>query len=205
MLRDRPELIRVPQVGDRLCRWIRAREHHYRGVTGYACRGLQLFWPISPTHSILLFDRAVYKVGRADHGVRVTTLANERDIAQLNSLQVLNAHENVYFKGAGPRTDAELQCLALPSQRLKGRLVFVETEGVGAEDGGTQALLHNFESLLPLQLTVSAIKARKQALTIPLHERGNLYRSLADRLEQRSGTHESMPAGIYRAKKTTRK
>jgi len=43
------------------------------GVTGLNNRGLQLFWPISPKHLVMLFDAVVYKVDRADQQICTTT------------------------------------------------------------------------------------------------------------------------------------
>lgn len=174
----------------------------YRGVTGFASRGLQLFWPLSPIHLLLLSDPEVYRVDRADHGHSTTKISSERDVAQFNSLQILNAHENVYFLDADVRGNAEQQCAGLSKERPRGRMVFVETEAIPDPAGGESALLHQFEPLLPLRLTVSAIRVRKAALAAPLGERANLYREKRDRAPK-SGV--DMPTGRYRVKTTTRR
>lgn len=175
----------------------------YRGVTGFDSRGLQLFWPLSPEHLLLLFDPDVYRVPRADHGLNATRISSEPDIAQLNALQVLNAHQNVYFEDDDLRT-AEGQCADMLRQRPKARMVFVETESVPDQaTGGESALLHQYEPLLPLSLKVGAIRIRNAAKAVPLHQRATLYRQSRDRGRGSSGA--DMPPGRYPVKKTTRR
>jgi hypothetical protein len=66
------------------------------GVTGWAVKGLQVFVPISPRHTIMFYDEKIYKVGtrRSDE----VFVAQNSDVDALNTLQLLNAHENVYFR-----------------------------------------------------------------------------------------------------------
>lgn len=176
----------------------------HQGVTGFSCHGLQLFWPLSPEHLLVLSDRDVYRVGRADHGIGVTTISAESDIAQLNALQILNAHENVYYRGSGANDRIETQCVGLLKDRPRSRMVFVETESVpDSVDGGESALLHQYEPLLPWRLTVNAIRIRRGAVAVPLRVRANMYRGVAVREPSAGG--RDMPPGRYRVKKTTRK
>jgi hypothetical protein len=66
--------------------------------TGIDMKGLQIFFPISPKHLILFYDKDVYKV----HGFmpQPVSLNNPSDIDFLNGLQYLNAHSNLYFNGS---------------------------------------------------------------------------------------------------------
>ncbi|MFC5427547.1 DUF4238 domain-containing protein [Paraburkholderia denitrificans] len=62
---------------------------------GLASKGLQIFYPVSPWHMVVLYDEAIYKIGnRKGTSVDVTSVA---DVQKLNDLQWLNALENVYF------------------------------------------------------------------------------------------------------------
>lgn len=176
----------------------------YRGVLGFACRGLQLFWPLSPQHLLLLYDRDVYKVGRSDHGIYVTNVRSEREIAQLNALQILNAHENVYFMEGGEHGNVEAHCVDMSRRRPKARMVFVETESIPDNaTGGESALVHQYEPLLPWRLTVSSIRVRKVAEAVPLHSRGSMYRSSRGPGPVAGGS--DIPSGRYSVKKITRK
>jgi Protein of unknown function (DUF4238) len=59
------------------------------GVTGAACVGLQLFFPLGPDCLLMLFDPNVYEVDGREAGEVVLT--DQRDINQLNRLQYLFA------------------------------------------------------------------------------------------------------------------
>lgn len=67
----------------------------YGSNTGYASKGLEIFIPISPKISIMFYDESVYKVGYRKRST--VEVYNENDVKALNSLQYLNAEENVYF------------------------------------------------------------------------------------------------------------
>jgi hypothetical protein len=64
---------------------------------GLASKGLQLYFPIDPQKLILLYDGAVYRVGKNESiVVNITTPA---DIHEINTLQMVSAGENIYFSG----------------------------------------------------------------------------------------------------------
>lgn len=65
--------------------------------TGLQSKGLQIFFPISPTHMILLYDKSSYSVKSAKDS-RTLVLTTEKDIYQLNRLQLCSSYENIYFK-----------------------------------------------------------------------------------------------------------
>lgn len=62
--------------------------------TGLTCKGLQIFFPLSPTHLLIMYDGAAYKVGekRSDSAF----ITNPNEIRQFNDLQYLNSFENLY-------------------------------------------------------------------------------------------------------------
>lgn len=75
----------------------------FRSNIGLACKGLQVFYPVSPRHVVMLYDAAIYKLGqRRDTFAEVT---QRRDVEQLNDLQWLNALENVYFHDGQDRAE----------------------------------------------------------------------------------------------------
>jgi len=65
--------------------------------TGLASKGLQIFFPVSPKHLVVLYDGKVYGVG--SRKCDVVDVSDVRDMEQLNRLQFISALENVYFHG----------------------------------------------------------------------------------------------------------
>lgn len=65
--------------------------------TGLASKGLQIFFPVSPKHLVVLYDGKVYGVGSKK--CDVVDVSDARDMEQLNRLQFISALENVYFHG----------------------------------------------------------------------------------------------------------
>ncbi|WP_461622080.1 DUF4238 domain-containing protein, partial [Bradyrhizobium sp. 23AC] len=62
-----------------------AEHRTIRSNTGLASKGLQIFYPISPYHIIILYDEAIYKIGaKKSTSVDVTSVS---DVQQLNDLQ----------------------------------------------------------------------------------------------------------------------
>jgi len=52
----------------------------YQGITGALCRGFQIFLPLAPRLCLLLYDRAVYNVPRAERSKR-RSIASQTDLA----------------------------------------------------------------------------------------------------------------------------
>lgn len=147
----------------------------YRGVLGWDCRGLQVFLPLSPRHMLMLYDLDTYRV-IGDQGLRhTTTLSDIRDVGCLNTLQALNAHENLYFMGE-VSAEFEAFCREMRARRIQGRTALVESKMTKNADGTSSQLLHAFELLLPIRLTPNFIKIRRSAISVPLHKRVALYR-----------------------------
>lgn len=157
----------------------------YFGVLGWGCSGIQVFWPVSPRELLLIYDSSVYRVGRVDPNNRETCLAETAEVRLLNSLQILNAHHNVYYLQGAEASLVEEECLTLAARRPKARTRFVETEEVEQSDGETSSLIHQYEPLLPVRLRLSAIDIRKRARRVPLHRRGQLYRMEHGQVEDR--------------------
>lgn len=62
--------------------------------TGLASKGLQIFFPIWPFLTLVMYDRDVYRFGRAKSAL--VHMASEVDVHELNMLQVIAATKNVY-------------------------------------------------------------------------------------------------------------
>jgi hypothetical protein len=63
--------------------------------TGVACKGLQIFFPLSPTHLLAFFDASVYAY--APRRAVITEVPTPQDMLNINALQVASAQENVYY------------------------------------------------------------------------------------------------------------
>ncbi len=67
----------------------------YGSNVGLASKGLEIFLPLSPTLTLILFDKDVYRVGtRNEACIKIDLLT---DIKALNLLQCINANKNIYF------------------------------------------------------------------------------------------------------------
>jgi hypothetical protein len=82
---------------------------------GLASKGLQIFFPISPKHLAVLYDSAVYGVGKKNDNI--VELREKRDVEQLNKLQFVSALENVYFSNKNYAAFKEYRCS--PASTLK--------------------------------------------------------------------------------------
>ena len=63
--------------------------------TGLSCKGLLIFFPVSPSKLIIMYDDNVYRVGGETKSVIEVT--SEKDIYDLNALQACSCYENIYF------------------------------------------------------------------------------------------------------------
>ena len=143
----------------------------YRGVIGWACTGLQIFFPISPTEMLVLFDRDVYRVGQSQRGESVTIASDRHDVEMLNSLQIHNAECNVYFAGQRNPQLIVQQCNLLLSKRRRSRFTFIETERVKESPTRDSAIIGHHEDMLPVRLSTSLIAIRKSAKQVPVAAR----------------------------------
>jgi hypothetical protein len=143
----------------------------HSGVTGTRCGGFQLFFPLSPRVLLVAYDARVYKVGTRS-GQRVA-LARERDVAELNRLQFVSAHRNVYFNDASisKTCGAMSQSVSRIRAQDKPRVVVA----VDVDDDRSE-LVHQFRPMPDLGLRLSFVSIRKDARRIPLQERAHRHR-----------------------------
>ena len=71
------------------------RHDRVTGNSGFGCKGLLVFVPLSPRYGLVLYDYNVYRVG-SDREPSII-VSNERDIHEVNTLQACNAEDNIYF------------------------------------------------------------------------------------------------------------
>ncbi len=143
----------------------------WSGVTGALCKGLQVFLPLTPRVSLLLFDGGVYKVGK--RGVAPCSQATHLDLEFLNRIQLLAAVDNVYFSNWSVLKNTERLAVSVQEERKKNRSRVFEAFEVGND---RSSLIHQYEQMPNLELRLSFITLRRAARRVPLQERARLYR-----------------------------
>lgn len=68
---------------------------NYKGATGLATKGLQIFYPIHPRLMICLYDSNVYDYGNGC--INCTSTESIEEIHQLNGLQLINCQSQLFF------------------------------------------------------------------------------------------------------------
>ena len=116
------------------------------GVTGWATKGLQVFLPLSPRHTLMMYDDRIYKVGARKS--TVVAIANKSDINAMNMLQLMNAHQNVYFRDPkqGPQISKLFEkCSNHRNKEKVATRFFDTTDESGALLKGQQTYRRNIE------------------------------------------------------------
>lgn len=93
---------------------------------GWSSQGLQIFFPISPNHLLLFYDRTTYKVGSQRHG-RVVPVRT-KDVVLLNALQWLSAEENIYFCPGQERAVMSQAVRSIPRTQTQKSLMVIDRE-----------------------------------------------------------------------------
>jgi len=66
------------------------------GTIGYCTTGLQIFYPINSRLMLFLFNPNYYLIKvMENHTIKVS---KDKDVQRINGLQIINAHENIYFQ-----------------------------------------------------------------------------------------------------------
>ena len=65
-------------------------------TTGLVAKGIQLFFPISPTKALLMYDDHVYSIGNSDK--TNIPIYYKQDVTAINMLQMCSDSQNIYFK-----------------------------------------------------------------------------------------------------------
>ena len=129
--------------------------------TGLACLGLQIIVPLSPACCLLYFDKNIYRV---DNNPNIPLpLIKSKDVFQLNSLQYLNADENIYFNHE--LTEQDISKLVGRNSEFKREMksnltVFNETETL---DGHLEDH-HYFKEDIRCNLKLSFIRVKAKAV-----------------------------------------
>jgi hypothetical protein len=147
---------------------------NYRGVLGWNCAGIQIFLPVSPRHLLLLYDAQVYALD-TKHGCRTSRIVDVAEIRTINAFQIVTARENIYFRDAAMAAPLLAQIERLASRRNK-RNITVQSLPV-ADCDGTSELIHQFERMVPLKLSLRSIGIKRSVRRISLDRRASMARS----------------------------
>jgi hypothetical protein len=145
-----------------------------QGVLGWACAGIQVMLPLSPTHLLILYDPTIYRIPAKD-GAGHSTLTKLADVKSLNALQILNANRSIYFCDETQSDILLWQVGQLARKRSRKRNVLVQSERVGPGDRPGE-LVYQYELMLPHSLAVSAIRLTGVAKAVPVEQRAGIYR-----------------------------
>lgn len=163
--------------------------------TGLACKGLEIFFPISPRHLLILFDRDVYKVGNKNNAV--IDVNDVADVKALNLLQCINLNENLYFNQE--ISEAQIRHLTNYAIRRRRETKVNIDEYKGAQtDEEMRFLLHTYGSDVKCSLSLSFIHLLKKAKQYTLGDKILHVRDLSIfRLHKQFVEH--VKKGRYRA------
>ena len=146
----------------------------FMGNIGVIERGLVIFLPISPRHTLFIYDPKVYAVRSTGDIVRVT----DRDIDIINGMQYMSALHNLYSNGEIEPSYFDWLHETYQDDRSEVAIVISEYQRV-PEDG---SLLPNDTIVMTrsqhpnLRLQFSFLKLRRHAARIPPAKRVNMFR-----------------------------
>jgi hypothetical protein len=163
----------------------------YRGVLGWDCAGIQILLPVSPRHLLLLYDSKVYAVDTGN-GCRTSGILDVTEIDTLNGFQILTARENIYFRDPAMAAPLLAQVEQLASRRRNKRNITVQSHPA-ADGDGTSELIHQFERMVPLKLSLSSIRIKRNMRRISPDLRATMARSRGRSARSRPDTGAGPP------------
>lgn len=126
--------------------------------TGLSCKGLLIFFSVSPSKLIIMYDDNVYRVGGATKSVIEVT--SEKDVYDLNALQACSCYENIYFMSPNQNV-AALHRKARPFLRKHKSNIRVFP---GQNDGNSRSeFVMNYREDIRLGINLSFLTLRKSA------------------------------------------
>jgi len=150
------------------------------GNIGVLSLGLQIFFPISNRHVVVLYDSEVYVAGKGDQVVEVT---NPRDVEMINAIQLLSADEKLYYSG-DQKTKESIGRLPLEHYRTPEKALHAnKSVGVDEDPEFTSELIHITSRPTEFRLDLGALKIRNSKRNVLLDERVRKYRKHAKQFD----------------------
>jgi hypothetical protein len=141
------------------------------GTLGFACSGLQLFFPLSPRHLLVKYDAAIYAPPRPTVHVR-----SRDSVRTVNKLQCAYAERHIYFSGDGATRD-DLGALLRETQRAP-RSKNIHVDRLKQTDGPTELVIWYSEQAR-LNLRLPWLPIRRSMAAIPIQQRIHAWRPKA--------------------------
>lgn len=128
---------------------------------GIAVKGLQIYLPISPTHLMIFYDSAIYKVNGAKRNI--CEIENDNDILNLNGLQYLNANLNIYYNNSFTPVNLKTLKNSYEKQRRGSKTNLSEYREINTTNELPNVLLQLFAEDIKCKLNLSFLKILKKA------------------------------------------
>ncbi|WP_371130321.1 DUF4238 domain-containing protein [Hydrogenophaga sp.] len=140
------------------------------GYTGITKRGVQIFLPLSPSVTLALIDKSVYKFG--EKGSRCTELHDKRDVELLNSLQFRSRQDFIVFPLGMDAGYVQRCCTDLPADSL-GSVHASRTDPVPISDNKLSSYVIQWRRQVSYAnwLTVCRIKRRVSKRVVECFDR----------------------------------
>ena len=138
-----------------------------RGTTGSVLKGLQVFFPLSPRFCLVLYDPAIYDTG-FKAGFAGKSIASNHDVDALNEMQIIAAHQNVYFAHWSQRSEFRRLLPGLARHRDGDEILVRE---FGQEDDPDSSLIAIHQPSPNLNLNLDFLRVRGKASKIPIQDR----------------------------------
>jgi hypothetical protein len=134
---------------------------HPGGNVGLFTKGLQIFFPLSPILMLHLYDDWVYKVGGKSR--EVVELSNSSDIDKLNSLQILNCYDHLYFNHEINERYIRLLVKDYKAKRLEEYSDLKKSHSYTDKKGQEHIFYHSHGHNIEINLLLSFITQTKKA------------------------------------------
>ncbi len=166
----------------------------YLSNTGLQSLGLQVFFPLSSTHCLLLYDDGIYKVGTKASNLVETSV--REDVKALNTLQAISALDYLYF-GEGVPEQSVIQLVRSARSFQQREKAFVKKYINTDTPGQTRELIQISRSEPRCDFRLSFISVHRRARKKNLPNTAALLRdpSMFDVLEE---FERLVKDGVYR-------
>lgn len=138
-------------------------------ITGFAAKGIQIMFPLSPGIYIIFYDRNIYKVGSRKQ--KIIQINNSNDVDKLNLLQIVNASENVYTNRKDYQSYMESLTREGKKFRRDKKVEVMESLPNKMDNGSMSALIVSHEEDIKINLELSFIGLTKKAKKYRLSNR----------------------------------
>ena len=150
---------------------------HWGSNIGLASKGLQIFFPISPLHLLMFYDKKLYKVGGKRH--KPINISNTKDVDNLNGLQNLNARANLYFNESVSESYIRTLNTQISKYLTTSRVRVKEYPDEIQKTKLHRSLVHTYKKDIRCNFSLSFVKQTKHAKEFQIDNRAVYIRNEA--------------------------